>query len=172
MTPDVLIGSAAAMVPLLRKNATEGERLRRLPDDTVRALEEAGLFRMLQPSNRGGYETDAQTISRVLTLIASGCASTAWVMMIYSSVAQLAELLSKDALFEIYADAHPKIAGVFGRSGQAVRLMTGTVVFMGAPNQLESASRSAGSAVPAGSPVAAAQAMHASGRIRMASAGR
>jgi hypothetical protein len=56
-------------------------------------------------------------------------------------------------------------------AGQEVRLMTGTVVFRGAPSQPESASRSAGSAVPAGSLVAAAQAMHASGRIRTASAG-
>ena len=40
------------------------------------------------------------------------------------------------------------------------------------PNQRESASRSAGTAVPAGSPVAAAQAMWASGRISRASAGR
>ena len=42
----------------------------------------------------------------------------------------------------------------------------------GAPNQQERASRSAGAAVPAGSPVAAAQAMWASGRISSASAGR
>ena len=56
-------------------------------------------------------------------------------------------------------------------AGQQARLMTGTVVFRGAPSQPESASRSAGAAVPTGSPVATAQAMHASGRIRTASAG-
>ena len=50
--------------------------------------------------------------------------------------------------------------------------MMGSVVFRGVPNQRESASRSAGAAVPAGSPVAAAQAMWASGRISRASAGR
>jgi hypothetical protein len=49
--------------------------------------------------------------------------------------------------------------------------MTGAVVLGGAPSQSESASRNAGSAVPVGSPVDAAQAMHASGRIRTASAG-
>ena len=40
------------------------------------------------------------------------------------------------------------------------------------PNQRQSASCSAGAAVPGGSAVAAAQAMQASGRIRRASAGR
>ena len=50
--------------------------------------------------------------------------------------------------------------------------MVGTVVFRGVPNQRESASRSAGEAVSAGSSMVAAQAMWASGRIRRASAGR
>jgi len=122
---DVLVGRAAAMVPLLRDNATKGEQLRRLPDESVQALQQAGLFRMLQPINRGGYGTDAVTVSKVLTLIASGCASTAWVMMIYSSVAQLAELLSEEALSEIYADSHPRVAGVFGRAGAVAQRVAG-----------------------------------------------
>jgi hypothetical protein len=42
---------------------------------------------------------------------------------------------------------------------QEGRSMMGTVVFRGAPNQLQSASRSAVAAVPTGSPVVAAQAM-------------
>lgn len=49
--------------------------------------------------------------------------------------------------------------------------MEGTVVVRGVPNQLESASRSAGAAVLAGSSMVAAQARWASGRIRRASAG-
>lgn len=49
--------------------------------------------------------------------------------------------------------------------------MEGTVVVRGVPNQLESASRSAGAAVLAGSSMVAAQARWASGRIRRTSAG-
>src|SRR5262249_6478382 len=123
--PDVLIARAAALVPLLRENATKAERLRRLPEESVQALEEAGLFRMLQPAARGGYGTDGATLSKVLTLIASGCASTVWVLMIYSSVAQLAELLSAEALSEIYAEKHARIAGVFGRAGAIAHRIEG-----------------------------------------------
>jgi 3-hydroxy-9,10-secoandrosta-1,3,5(10)-triene-9,17-dione monooxygenase len=119
-SPHKLIGRAKALIPLLREEAAKAEQLRRLTDETVRALEEAGLFRMLQPVERGGYGTDALTISKVMTLIASGCASTMWVMSIYSSVAQLAELLSKDALAEIYIDANTRIAGVFGKAGAVI----------------------------------------------------
>jgi 3-hydroxy-9,10-secoandrosta-1,3,5(10)-triene-9,17-dione monooxygenase len=120
-----LIKRAASLVPLLRENATQAEQLRRLPEDSIRALEETGMFRVLQPVKRGGCGTDPGTLSKVMTTIASGCASTTWVMMIYSSVAQLAELLSEEALSEIYAGAHPKIAGVFGRAGAVVERVEG-----------------------------------------------
>jgi alkylation response protein AidB-like acyl-CoA dehydrogenase len=120
-----LVERAIALVSLLRENAPQTEQLRCLPESSIRALEEADLFRMLQPIARGGYETDPATMSQVMTAIASGCASTAWVMMIYSSVAQLAELLSEQALAEIYAGPHPKIAGVFGRAGAVVERVDG-----------------------------------------------
>jgi alkylation response protein AidB-like acyl-CoA dehydrogenase len=120
-----LISRAESLVSLLRENAVKAEELRRLPDDSVRALDEAGLFRMTQPVRHGGYGTDAATVARVMTLIASGCAATTWVMMIYNAVADLAELLPQQALAEIYADAHPKIAGVFGKAGAVIEPVDG-----------------------------------------------
>jgi hypothetical protein len=63
--------------------------------------------------------------------------------------------------------AQPRI----GRRGQVV-VQGRAPCQRGAPNQPERASRSPGAAVPAGSPMAAAQAMWASGRISRASAGR
>jgi len=124
-SPDELVARAASLVPVLRENAAQAEGLRRLTDATIRALQEAGLFRMLQPVARGGYGTDAATLSKVMTLIASGCASTTWVMSIYSSVAQLAELLSEEALVEIYADEDARIAGVFGKAGAVLEPVGG-----------------------------------------------
>ncbi|MDG2005423.1 MAG: hypothetical protein P8J20_19035 [Novosphingobium sp.] len=116
-SPEELIARAEGLVPLLRANAAEAEKLHRLTDETVRALEDAGMFRMIQPVHRGGYGTDPVTMSKVITTIASGCAATTWIMMIYISVAQLAELLGEQTLGEIYADEHPRIAGVFGKDG-------------------------------------------------------
>jgi len=124
-SPDELIARAESLVPLLRENGPKTEQLHCLTEVCVQALEEAGLFRMFQPVARGGYETDAVTIARVMTAIASGCASTAWVMSIYSSVGQLAELLSEQALAEIYAEPHARIAGVFGRAGATVERAEG-----------------------------------------------
>ena len=120
-----LISRAESLVPLLRKNAVRADELRRLPDDSVRALEEAGLFRMTRPIRHGGYGTDPATVAKVMTLIASGCPATTWVMMIYTSVGDLAEMLSDEALAEIYADPHPKIAGVFGKTGAVLESIDG-----------------------------------------------
>ena len=130
-TPDELVERALSLVPILRGNATKAEQLRRLPDETIQAVEEAGLFRMLQPVARRGYGTDAATISKVMTLIASGCASTTWVMSIYSAVTQLAELLSEKVLAEIYADEGARIAGVFGKAGAVLEPVEGAYCVRG-----------------------------------------
>jgi alkylation response protein AidB-like acyl-CoA dehydrogenase len=122
---DELISRAEALVPLLRENAVKAEQLRRLPEDSVQALDEAGLFRMTQPVRHGGYGTDPATVAAVMTLIASGCAATTWIMMIYGAVADLAELLPEKALAEIYAASHPKIAGVFGKAGAVIEPVDG-----------------------------------------------
>jgi 3-hydroxy-9,10-secoandrosta-1,3,5(10)-triene-9,17-dione monooxygenase len=50
-----LISRAQSLIPLLRSNASLADRLGRVPDENVRAIEEAGLLRMLMPVNRGGY---------------------------------------------------------------------------------------------------------------------
>jgi 3-hydroxy-9,10-secoandrosta-1,3,5(10)-triene-9,17-dione monooxygenase len=130
--PDELVRRAMSLVQTLRANAPKAEELHRLPDDTIQALEALGLFRMLLPSARGGYGTDPGTISKVMTLIASGCASTAWVMSIYSAVAQLAELLGAEALAEIYADGAVRIAGVFGTAGAVLERAMGEYRVRGA----------------------------------------
>jgi alkylation response protein AidB-like acyl-CoA dehydrogenase len=124
-TSEELVARAAALVPLLRRNAQEAERLRRLPDETIEALHEAGLLRIARPAHRGGYACEPETIARVMTLIASGCAATAWVMMIYNSVAHLAELLPEAAMAEVYAEPDPRIAAVFGRTGAVLDRVEG-----------------------------------------------
>jgi 3-hydroxy-9,10-secoandrosta-1,3,5(10)-triene-9,17-dione monooxygenase len=112
-----LVARAEALIPLLRRNALEAEYLRRLPDETIEALHDAGLLRIARPAHRGGYASDPATIARVTTAIASGCPATAWVAMIYNTVVHLAELLPEQAMEEVYAEPDPRIAAVFGRTG-------------------------------------------------------
>jgi hypothetical protein len=90
-----LISRAQSLIPLLRANANLADQLGRVPDENVRVIEEAGLFRMLMPVNRGGYGTGAATAATAMTHIASGCPSTAWVLQVYSGIGRMAEIFPR-----------------------------------------------------------------------------
>ena len=52
--------------------------LRRLPADTVKELQESGLFDLLRPARYGGQQADFQAILDPVRRLAHGCTSTAW----------------------------------------------------------------------------------------------
>ena len=54
MTGQELIGRAQALVPAVKTRARQAEQLRRLPEETFREFQEAGLFRALQPARYQG----------------------------------------------------------------------------------------------------------------------
>ena len=121
-----LISRAESLIPLLRANAVLADRLGRLPDENVQAIEAAGLFRMLMPVNRGGYGTDAATAATAMTHIASGCPSTAWVLQIYSGIGRMAESLPEQTLAEMYAERpNARFAGTFGAAGAVCEAVDG-----------------------------------------------
>jgi len=123
-----LISRAQALIPLLRANAVLAEELGHLPDENVRAIEEAGLFRMLMPANRGGYDTDPATIATAMTHIASGCASTCWDMQIYCGVGRMAESMPEQTLAGIYAEnPDARFAGTFASPGAVCEALDGGV---------------------------------------------
>src|ERR1700761_4686766 len=123
-----LIGRAEALIPLLRANGALADQIGRLPDENVKAIEEAGLLRMLMPEARGGYGTDARTAVAVTTHIASGCPATAWVMSIYSGIGRMAEALPEETLAEVYgANPNAKIAGTFGSAGAVCQAVDGGI---------------------------------------------
>jgi len=79
-TAESLKQRAEQLAPTLRERAKETAALRRLPDDTVRDLTEAGFFKILQPKRYGGYELDPVALYDVQIALAQGCPSTAWVL--------------------------------------------------------------------------------------------
>ncbi len=81
MTPEAieLVARARALAPKLLERAREAERQGMVPVDTVREMQEAGLFRVLQPRRWGGYELDPRVFYRVQMALAEGCMSTAWI---------------------------------------------------------------------------------------------
>src|SRR5262245_12759253 len=73
-----VLAAVGDLMPVLRERAQEAEDARVLPVETVKALEEAGVFRLLQPSRYGGLEADPLTFYQAVRMIASACGSTGW----------------------------------------------------------------------------------------------
>ena len=122
-----LVMRAAAVVPILRDNAVAAERARRVPQTSLDALIEAGVFRMMAPKKYGGDEATFEIQCDVLAEIARGCPSTSWVATIYSAMAWLAGGFPDEAQEEVLA-TDPRISGVFSPTGTAVRRDGGLVV--------------------------------------------
>lgn len=80
MTGEEFLRRAVALVPTLRERAPEAERLRRMPEATVEDLHRLGLWRGMQPARWGGHEIDPATYYDACIELATGCASTGWVL--------------------------------------------------------------------------------------------
>jgi alkylation response protein AidB-like acyl-CoA dehydrogenase len=76
---ETLIARAEQLVPVLRERAQRTEELRRIPDDTIADLEQAGLFQLVAPRSQGGYAYGMRELGTITRILAQGCASTAWV---------------------------------------------------------------------------------------------
>jgi alkylation response protein AidB-like acyl-CoA dehydrogenase len=69
-----------AIRPLLERNAEQAEAERRVPQENLDALTEAGAFRVAIPRRFGGYQLTIREQLDVSSAVAEGCGSTAWVV--------------------------------------------------------------------------------------------
>ncbi|MEU6136369.1 3-hydroxy-9,10-secoandrosta-1,3,5(10)-triene-9,17-dione monooxygenase oxygenase subunit [Nocardioides sp. NPDC047086] len=67
------------LLPAIRERAEETERLRVVPEASVKELEEVGFFKLLQPTRFGGLEAEPVDFYTCVRDIASACGSTGWV---------------------------------------------------------------------------------------------
>src|SRR5262245_12561565 len=78
-TADEMVARARAMIPTLRKRAAQGEKDRRIAKETIAGMQEAGLFRVMQPKRWDGYELPVGTYFDIEMALAEGDMSVAWV---------------------------------------------------------------------------------------------
>lgn len=77
-TNEELVARATGLIPLLRKNAAATEAAGHLLEESLAAVESAGLLRLLVPERVGGYQSDIRTAMRVGVELGRGDGSTAW----------------------------------------------------------------------------------------------
>lgn len=108
-TADELVARATAMIPDLRARARECEELKRLPDATVAEYKANEFFRVCMPKKYGGYEMGWDVLCRIVMEVAKGCASSAWVLAVFTEHANTIAGFSDKAQAEIWADG-PDVA--------------------------------------------------------------
>lgn len=93
------------VLPALRASAERCERERRVPDESIELLAEAGAFKILQPKRFGGYEGDLQRFFDVVAAVGGACASTGWVAGVCSTHQWVVANFSERAQLEVWGDA-------------------------------------------------------------------
>ncbi|WP_345618387.1 hypothetical protein [Streptomyces ziwulingensis] len=118
--------------PVFADGVAEGERERRLPDATVRAVDQSQLGMIWTARAYGGLEADVRTMSEVAKALSHYCPSTSWVVNNINGSNLLAAKFSQAARDEVFGDdPGVKLASIFAASGTAVRteggyLLSGT----------------------------------------------
>lgn len=99
-----LVGRARELAPVLAKRAAAAEETRRLPDETIDDLANAGLLDVLVPRALGGAELGLDTFVGICREIGAGCLSTGWVTAVYGLHNWIFTLFPERAQREIFAD--------------------------------------------------------------------
>src|ERR1700681_4028531 len=76
--PDVaeLLARAREIAGIARERARETEAARRVSEEMIARMQQADLFRIMQPRAYGGFEYGFDVFVQVQMTIASGCRST------------------------------------------------------------------------------------------------
>jgi 3-hydroxy-9,10-secoandrosta-1,3,5(10)-triene-9,17-dione monooxygenase len=111
---------------LLKERAAEAERLRQLPDENIRAMTEAGIFRAVQPRQWGGLEIDPVTWFESIVRVGSACGSSGWVHGVVGGHAWYVGLYSQEAQQDVWGENRDaRIASSFAATGKVERLRSG-----------------------------------------------
>ncbi len=124
-----LVERANALRPLLEANAVQTETDRRVVDQNINAIREAGLYRIMVPKRFGGLETDIRTKMLVSAALAKGCGSTAWVSTLLNVCSFFVGQMSAQCQEEVWGkNPDARISGVFAPLATTRRVDGGLIV--------------------------------------------
>jgi alkylation response protein AidB-like acyl-CoA dehydrogenase len=127
-TREELVSRAKAVAPVLRKHASWAEENRRLHEETIEALADAGMFRLRRPVRYGGYEVDTRTLVEVGTELGRADGATSWVASVYWIPTWMTCMFPDEVQDEVFAAPDVRICGTLSPSGMAVPAEGGIVV--------------------------------------------
>src|ERR1700691_2969677 len=115
-----VLDAVGELLPVLRERAQESEDARQIPAESVKALAEAGFFKLLQPASYGGVEADPGTFYEGVRMIASACGSTGWVASVVGVHAWQLALFPPEAQQEVWGDdPGTRMSSAYAPTGRA-----------------------------------------------------
>jgi alkylation response protein AidB-like acyl-CoA dehydrogenase len=123
-----LVQRVADIVPVLRANAQWGDQHRRLADEVVEAMIDAGVLRMLVPAHYGGYESDMQTIVDVGIQLGRGDGSPAFCATAWWAQCWAVAHFPDSVQDEVFASPDVRICGTLVPNGKGEITKDGVVV--------------------------------------------
>ncbi|RFO96020.1 flavin-dependent monooxygenase [Rhodoferax lacus] len=122
LTPEAitLIERARALAPMLAERAAAADREGRVRTETIEAIAEAGLYKVLQPKRWGGYELDPRVFYTIQMELARGCMSTAWMYGVVGVHPWQLALFPEQAQQDVWSkDNNVRVASTYMPTGKA-----------------------------------------------------
>jgi alkylation response protein AidB-like acyl-CoA dehydrogenase len=121
--PDEVLARARGLRDLLAANAAKGEQDRRVTEDSIKAMTDAGLFKIAVPRRYGGYETSVRTMLEVSAAVGEADGGTSWVLTLVNVCNWMVGLFPQQAQDDIYgADPGALVSGVLAPTATTVKV--------------------------------------------------
>ena len=101
---DETLAAVRELLPALRGRVGEAEAQRRVPAESVKELQQAGVLRLLQPSRWGGREAHPTVFYQAVASVASACGSTGWVASVLGVHPWHLGLFADEAQQDVWGD--------------------------------------------------------------------
>jgi 3-hydroxy-9,10-secoandrosta-1,3,5(10)-triene-9,17-dione monooxygenase len=108
------------LLPTIRERADEAERLRVVPEASIKEIEETGFFKLLQPKRFDGLEADPVDFYTAVRDIASACGSTGWVASVVGVHPWQVALFADEAQQAVWgSDTNVRLSSSYAPTGKA-----------------------------------------------------
>ena len=130
-TSDEILEAVRELLPLVREEADEVDRIGHLTLKLQKALREAGVYRIAWPADWGGPEMRIEDQVRLVEMLAYEDASVAWNVQILSDTGFYAAQLSREVAESIYESMDDATAGGFYPPSRADKVEGGWYITKG-----------------------------------------
>ncbi len=119
-----IISRIVELQPWLRDQQAAAERERRIPQETIERLDEAGVFCLTKPKRFGGSDFTTREMLDIYRALGSGCGATAWVVWATAGGNMWSNAFADEVVSPVYQS--PWVGNRTFAVGGTSRFMSGT----------------------------------------------